>query len=83
VSIHYQTESLDNVGVITENDTYTDSFTRWDISMRQEVTKTIKLYLNFVNVSNNPDRSYQFTPNKPSAIEYYGMMIDFGVQWEF
>jgi TonB-dependent receptor len=83
VSMHYQTESLDNVGVITENDTYTDSFTRWDISMRQEVTKTIKLYLNFVNVSNNPDRSYQFTPNKPSAIEYYGMMIDFGVQWEF
>jgi TonB-dependent receptor len=82
-SMHYQTESLDNVGVITENDTYTDAFTRWDISMRQEVTKAIKLYLNFVNITNNPDGSYQFNPDKPSSIQYYGMTVDFGIQWEF
>jgi outer membrane receptor protein involved in Fe transport len=83
VSMHYQTESLDNVGVITENDTYTNSFTRWDISMRQEITKSLKAYLNFINITNNPDGSYQYNPNRPSMIEYYGMMVDFGVQFEF
>jgi len=82
-SMHYQSESLDNVGVITQNDTYTDSYTRWDISLRQEVTRNMKLYLNFVNVTNNPDKSYQFVPERPSEIEYYGMTVDFGIQYEF
>ena len=54
-----------------------------DISVRQEVTKHINVYLNFVNVSNNPDESYQYDPEKNSKIEYYGTTIDFGIQYAF
>jgi outer membrane receptor protein involved in Fe transport len=82
-SMHYQTESLDNVGVITETDTYTKAFTRWDVTLRQAIMERTKVYLNFINLTNNPDGSYQYTSVKPSAIEYYGMMVDFGIQYEF
>jgi TonB-dependent receptor len=80
VSMFHQSGSLDSPGVLQEDDSYTDAFTRWDISLRQRITSYLEAYLNVVNLTETRDRSYIFRTDRPNRLSSFGRTMDFGLQ---
>ena len=83
VSLHNQSPSLLSAGTQQELDTYADAFSRWDISIRQQLTSSISLYFNGVNITNNPDGGYVAGVGKTAVKEYYGSSYDLGFKYTF
>lgn len=69
------------VGKIAENDNFTNSNTRWDISIRQNVSKTLSLFMNINNFTNAPDRAFRGSEKYPTQNEVFGWTSDIGLRW--
>jgi TonB-dependent receptor len=84
VSMQYQGATLRGVGNRPEADLYTDDYLRFDASIRQRFfNRRMSLFANLNNVTNRPDRSSQFTYDRPRNIEYYGATFDIGMEFRF
>lgn len=83
ISWNYQGKLLDEVGEDTERDIYIDSRQQLDLSVSQRLTKNLRLFLDVLNLTNQPYRAYEGTTIRPVQEEYYrswlmgGMKIDF------
>jgi TonB-dependent receptor len=68
-------------------DTFTGSYTRWDLSVRQKMpVQGLELYGNFNNLTSTRDRTYRTSANatnRPAYIENYGFTMDVGVRYRF
>ena len=65
-------------------DTFTGTYKRYDLSVRQKVNAELELFLNLNNLVNTTDRSFQGGPSgSPTFIEYYGFSMDAGVRYRF
>lgn len=65
-------------------DTFTGTYKRYDLSVRQKVNPELELFLNLNNLGNTTDRSFQGGPSgSPTFIEYYGFTMDAGVRYRF
>ena len=80
VSMFHQSGSLRDVGVLEEQDSYDDAFTRWDLSVRQRITSRLDAYFNVVNLTETRDRRYVFRENRPTRLERFGRTTDLGLQ---
>ncbi len=80
LSMLYQGSSINGVGVIKEQDTYNDAFTRWDLSLKYRATKWINVYMNVVNISNQPDRAFYGSEIYQTSKYYYGMNASAGIE---
>ncbi len=80
LSMFHQSGCLDQVGVLKEQDRYTDSFTRWDLSIRQRFTNWLDAYFNVVNLTNTRDREYVYKSERPTRLESFGRTADLGIQ---
>ena len=58
----------------------TMSFSRWDLQLKQKITKRISIYYNMTNIFNCPDRTIREVTDYYSAVEYYGMTANLGVR---
>jgi TonB-dependent receptor len=83
ISMFQQGESLDGIGNIAAEDSYVDSFRRFDFTLRFEISKHLSLFVNGVNLGNEPDLQRQANTSKYRSIEYYGAMYDFGFGYTF
>ena len=84
ISMQYQGATLRSIGSRPELDHYTDDYLRFDASIRQRFLKgRLSIYANLNNITNRPDRSSQFTYDRPRNIEYYGTTIDVGMEFRF
>lgn len=84
VSMQYQGATLRSVGNRPELDQYTDDYLRFDASLRQRFfNRRMSVFANINNVTNRPDRSSQFTFDRPRSIEYYGASFDVGMEIRF
>jgi len=84
VSVQYQGATLRSIGARPELDLYTDDYLRFDASIRQRLMKgRLSVFANLNNIANRPDRSSQFTYDRPRNIEYYGATIDIGMELRF
>jgi TonB-dependent receptor len=84
LSVQYQGESIARVSTAEAGDhSYNDDYLRWDISAKQDITKNIALYLNFINLTGREEGAYYYIPEKTTSEEFFGMMIDFGAQYTF
>ncbi|MGK9369630.1 TonB-dependent receptor [Melioribacter sp. Ez-97] len=63
-------------------DTYSGEYGRFDISIRQKITKNFEAIANFNNINNRADRSFRGSAvNNPSYTEYYGFTMDVGLRY--
>jgi TonB-dependent receptor len=83
VSVTYQGESLQIIGLRSELDGYSRSFTRWDIALSYEIIRGLKLFFNANNVTNLPEGSYLGVENFATRNEYFGWTSDLGISFNF
>jgi len=81
VSMFHQSGSLDDPGVLVEQDNYTDAFTRWDLSLRQRINSRLDAYFNVVNLTETRDRNYRFRSDRPTQLATFGRTADVGLQF--
>jgi TonB-dependent receptor len=79
LSMVLQGKTLTFVGVREELDGFTDTFTRWDLSLKYDVTNVFSIFCNLNNFTNSPDASYMQTARYATGKEYYGWTTDLGV----
>ncbi len=83
LSMLYQGKTLTSVGERPEQDGYTADLLRWDMSVKYRVNRQIGLFLNFANITNEPDESFMLDQKYLTAREFYGWTLDLGVGYEF
>jgi TonB-dependent receptor len=74
-----------SVGQNKDYDNYTEAFTRWDLIVKQKLTKNFTIYANMNNITNTPERSYMAgsVQNLITGNVVYGMTFDLGVRYKF
>lgn len=82
ISMLTQGRSLHGIGTRIEEDGFTEAYRRWDISLKQELRGGIGVFLNFNNLSDQPDKS-TITIGYPTAQEFYGWTIDLGLRYRY
>lgn len=88
VSTVFQGSYLYNPGSIEVLDIYTWKFWRFDISLKQEITKFLSVYANIVNIDfgiNNNDEESYYDKNfgYPKRLQDYGVIVNAGLQINF
>jgi len=98
ISMSYQSSSLKvneddpeigslqkSVGKDEDLDSFTGSFTRWDLSVKQRFRKNFTIYLNVNNITNTPEISYLAGSTKKLYTRniVYGMTLDVGLRYKF
>lgn len=79
LSMMLQGKTLSYVGVREELDGFTDTYVRWDLSLKYDLTRTLGLYYNVNNLTNRPDESFMQTARYATSREYYGWTTDLGL----
>jgi len=82
ISTMYQGESIFAVGMIPEQDRYSDSFWRVDASVKQKFFEQFSLFLNLMNLTGQHDRSFYGLNGYPLLEEYYGVTANLGIQYK-
>ena len=79
VSMTLQGKTLTFVGVREELDGFTDTFSRWDLSLKYDITHNFGIFYNLNNFTNQPDESFMQTARYATGREYYGWTTDLGI----
>ncbi len=84
ISYLYQSDILRSLATNPENDRFTESYYRFDLSIRQKLPYNIQIIANLNNINNRADRNYQSSIGEyPTFIEYYGLTMDLGIRYTF
>jgi len=83
VSMLLQGKTLTYVGSREELDGFTDTYTRWDLSLKYEFIDDMSLYANVNNLTDAPDQSFMQTARYATGREYYGWTANLGITLEF
>ncbi len=88
ISTVFQGSYLNNPGSIEVLDAYTWKFWRFDISLKQKITKFLSVYANVVNVdfgiNNNDEEAYYNQEfGYPKRLQDYGGIVNAGLQLNF
>lgn len=84
VSVHHTDEYVERYpGDYLDAVDYTDSYTKWDLTVKQKFSEIVSIYANFNNLTNVVNtRSHRMSIydwNRLRSEESYGMTADFGV----
>jgi len=84
LSVFYQDEYVRQYSANGNADIIVNSFTKWDLAFKQEVTKYLSLFLNVNNLTNIQEstlrRNNIMNWNLPRTAELYGTTVDFGAR---
>lgn len=83
VSMMLQGKTLSFVGVREELDGFTDTYVRWDMSLKYDFWESIGLFANLNNITDQPDQSFMQTARYATGREFYGWTADVGFSWKF
>lgn len=85
LSMIYQGESLQTVGVRSELDGYTSAYVGWDLIVNQNVLSVpgLTVFLNMNNITNRSEQAYIGNSIYSSREEYFGWTGDVGVRYSF
>ncbi len=83
VSMLYKSNVFTSPSFHPELSHYTDDFLRWDMAMNYKLpwVKGLQVFLNFANLNGAEDVELVKGNGFQSSVEYYGMVVDFGVRW--
>jgi len=86
-SMLYQGRTLRSIGESPELDGFTADLLRMDLSVNYKLTRQIGLFLNFNNITNEPDEAFQmataFPERYPTSREFYSWTTNFGIGYRF
>jgi TonB-dependent receptor len=83
VSWNFHGKYIDAVGDTADTDVYYDNHKQIDVNLSQTIVKGIRVYADFLNLTNAPLRYYQGSSNRPIQQEYYRWWAMFGVKASF
>jgi TonB-dependent receptor len=74
-----------SVGIIPELDQIVGASSRWDLSVKQKITKNFEVYLNINNLTNTKETSYLAGSFNilPTSVFVYGLTADIGISYKF
>lgn len=79
-SWNFHGKYIDEVGGEAAEDVYYDNHTQLDVNVSQRLMKNIRVYADFMNLTNAPLRYYIGTTTRPIQQEYYRWWTQFGVK---
>jgi len=82
VSYFYQGDFLSSVGAVPEQDTYVKGWHRWDLILKQKITRRISISLDLQNISDQEEAGYQYLSNKPTYSQFYGWRMYLGLRYD-
>lgn len=82
-SWNFHGKYVDAVGEAAAQDVYYDDHTQLDVNLSQRLTRNMRVYADFLNLTNAPLRYYIGVPNRPIQEEYYRWWSMFGVKVNF
>lgn len=82
-SWNFHGKYVDAVGEAAAEDVFYDDHTQLDVNVSQRLTRNIRVYADFLNLTNAPLRYYIGVPNRPIQEEYYRWWSMFGVKVNF
>jgi TonB-dependent receptor len=82
-SLNYHDKYLSEVGADTTTDLYMDKHLQLDLSASQRLTRWLRAYVDILNVTNEPLRTYQGFKNRPKQEEYYRYWLTAGLKIDF
>jgi len=84
VSLFYQGEYVQQYSTDGQNDVHVNSFTKWDLALKYEVSRNISIFLNLNNFTNKQEGTSRINTVRdwhiPRTAELYGTTADFGVR---
>lgn len=82
VSVILQDQSFDELGTQELKDTFTNFSTRWDATVKQDISKRFQVFLNWNNITNEPQRSFQADMDDETEREFFGATVDLGLRYK-
>ena len=83
VSMNYQGDKLAFSGGGEFSDQFTREYLRWDASLTQRIGESWQVLVNLINLTNEPERNYQYDPSLPTYEIYYGWQTNLGLRYRF
>jgi len=83
LSLNYNGKSLFEVGKSAANDLYVDDHMQLDLSAQLDLSKHVTLFLEAINLTNEPYRVYEGTKDWTRQAEYYSWWGTIGVKLNF
>lgn len=86
VSMSYQGTRLTSINPNSAKlgyNRYTDSYMRFDVTLKQKLNKYFSLLMNLNNITNATEKGYRYTSDFPTYENMYGFSFDFGIQLNF
>ncbi|MGA3243770.1 MAG: TonB-dependent receptor [Bacteroidota bacterium] len=84
ISVFYQDEYIMQYSTDGQSDVHVNSFTKWDLALKQEIFKNFSLFLNVNNLTNSQEGTSRINVVRdwhlPRTAELYGTTVDFGVR---
>lgn len=74
---------ISEVGESADEDQYYDNHTQVDLSFGQQINARLRLFAEFLNLTNAPLRYYRGVSTRPIQEEYYKSWINFGARVGF
>jgi hypothetical protein len=68
------------VGEVAAEDRYYDDHVQLDLTASQGIGKRVRIFLDLLNLTNEPLRYYRGVPDRPDQEEYYRWWAMFGVK---
>ncbi|MBD3289010.1 TonB-dependent receptor [candidate division KSB1 bacterium] len=83
LSMNYNSEYLYEVGKNEDFDRYTDDHLQLDFSASYRVIEGLNIYVDMVNLTNEPRRDYYGVKDRPRMNEYYSFWMRGGIKYDF
>jgi outer membrane receptor protein involved in Fe transport len=83
LSANYHASFLYELGADSDLDEYYDQAWHLDFTANYAITPHIRVFTDFVNITNAPLRFYLGTPDRIKQQEYYSWSCRFGLKFKF
>ena len=83
MSLNYHGRYTEEIGEDLNRDLFFDSHAQWDMSLSQRITKWLRVYVDVLNLTNEPLRRFEGFRNRPVQEEYYRWWMTAGVKLDF
>lgn len=82
LTLNYTSPLLYQVGPNPDFDRYNDKRLRLDFTAIYKISTHFSIYLDWINITNNPDREYFGVSSRPRLNAYYGWQLYVGLKFE-
>jgi TonB-dependent receptor len=79
-SMNFHGKYASEVGGSVDEDIYYDNRRQFDVSISQTINRRVRIFADFLNLTNDPLRYYQGVTSRPVQEEYYSWWTSFGVK---